>query len=553
MEVDLVVVGSGAAGLTAALTAAQHGLTALVVEKSARYGGSTARSGGAIWVPGNSVLRAAGVTEAPEQAATYLAHLLGDSVAEARWRALLTHGPDMLDLVLAHTPLRLAWVPGYADYYPEAPGGAPGGRTVEPRPVSANSLGGEVEDLEPPYLSAQYGLTVTAADYRWLNLVLRHPRGLWRAVRVGARKLRDVLLRREPVLTMGQALAACLRSGLVQAGVPVWLNTPLLSLVVEEDRVTGVQVGGEEGERIITARHGVLLACGGFERDEELRRLHHRAPSSAEWTVGAAGNTGDGIEAAQRLGAAVELMDEAWWGPSIPLRGGPYFCLAERTLPGCLLVNGAGQRFVNEAAPYVDAVHAMYGPPGGPAVNLPTWLICDQRYRNRYLFAGLPPRQPFPERWRTLGVVRKADSVEALAGQIEVPADALKSTVDRFNGFARTGRDEDFHRGESAYDRYYGDPRQRPNPCLGAVQKGPFYAIRVVPGDLGTKGGLRTDEHARVRRADDSVIPGLYAAGNTSAAVMGRTYAGAGATIGPAMTFGYLAALDAARTKAGGS
>ncbi|MCK2239520.1 MULTISPECIES: 3-oxosteroid 1-dehydrogenase [unclassified Crossiella] len=553
MEVDLVVVGSGAAGLTAALTAAQHGLTALVVEKAARYGGSTARSGGAIWVPGNSVLRAAGVTEPAGAAATYLAHLLGDSVTEARWRALLTHGPDMLDLVLAHTPLRLAWVPGYADYYPEAPGGAPGGRTVEPRPVSANSLGGEVEDLEPPYLSAQYGLTVTAADYRWLNLVLRHPRGLWRAVRVGARKLRDVLLRREPVLTMGQALAACLRSGLVQAGVPVWLNTPLLSLVVEEDRVTGVQVGGEDGERIITARHGVLLACGGFERDEELRKLHHRAPSSAEWTVGAAGNTGDGIEAAQRLGAAVELMDEAWWGPSIPLSGGPYFCLAERTLPGCLLVNGAGQRFVNEAAPYVDAVHAMYGPPGDTAVNLPTWLICDQRYRNRYLFAGLPPRQPFPERWLKLGVVRKADSVEALAGQIEVPADALKSTVDRFNGFARTGRDEDFHRGESAYDRYYGDPRQRPNPCLGAVTQGPFYAIRVVPGDLGTKGGLRTDEHARVRRADDSVIPGLYAAGNTSAAVMGRTYAGAGATIGPAMTFGYLAALDAARTKAGGS
>ncbi|GAA2824710.1 3-oxosteroid 1-dehydrogenase [Crossiella cryophila] len=553
MEVDLVVVGSGAAGLTAALTAAQHGLTALVVEKSARYGGSTARSGGAIWLPGNSVLRAAGVTEAPEQAATYLAHLLGDSVPEARWRALLTHGPDMLDLVLAHTPLRLAWVPGYADYYPEAPGGSPGGRTVEPRPVSANSLGGEVEDLEPPYLSAQYGLTVTAADYRWLNLVLRHPRGLWRAARVGARKLRDVLLRREPVLAMGQALAACLRSGLVQAGVPVWLNTPLLSLVVEDDRVTGIQVGGEEGERIITARHGVLLACGGFERDEELRGLHHRAPSSAEWTVGAAGNTGDGIEAARRLGAAVELMDEAWWGPSIPLGGGPYFCLAERTLPGCLLVNGAGQRFVNEAAPYVDAVHAMYGPPGEAAANLPTWLICDQRYRNRYLFAGLPPRQPFPERWLKLGVVRKADSIEALAGQIEVPADALKSTVDRFNGFAHTGRDEDFHRGESAYDRYYGDPRQRPNPCLGAVAKGPFYAIRLVPGDLGTKGGLRTDEHARVRRADDSVIPGLYAAGNTSAAVMGRTYAGAGATIGPAMTFGYLAALDAARTKAGGS
>ncbi|MCO1578764.1 3-oxosteroid 1-dehydrogenase [Crossiella sp. SN42] len=547
MEVDLVVVGSGAAGLTAALTAARNGLTALVVEKSARYGGSTARSGGAIWLPGNSVLRAAGVAEPEGSAAAYLAHLLGDTVPEARWRALLAHGPDMLDLVLATTPLRLTWVPGYSDYYPEAPGGMPGGRTVEPRPVSANSLGGEVEDLAPPYLSAQFGLTVTAEDYRWLNLVLRHPRGLLRAARVGARKLRDVLLRREPVLAMGQALAACLRSGLVQAGVPVWLNTPLRSLVVEEDRVTGIKVDGEQGEQIITARCGVLLACGGFERNDELRKAHHRQPSHAEWTVGAEGNTGEGIEVALGLGAAVELMDEAWWGPSIPLSGGPYFCLAERTLPGCLLVNGSGRRFVNEAAPYVDAVHAMY------ADNLPTWLICDQRYRNRYLFAGLPPRQPFPGRWLKLGVVRKADSVEALAAQIEVPAEALKSTVDRFNGFARSGKDEDFRRGESAYDRYYGDPRQRPNPCLGPVDKGPFFAIRVVPGDLGTKGGLRTDEHARVLRADGSAIPGLYAAGNASAAVMGRTYAGAGATIGPAMTFGYLAALDAARTKAGGS
>lgn len=552
MEVDLVVVGSGAAGLTAALTAAQRGLTALVVEKSAHYGGSTARSGGAIWLPGNSVLRQAGVSEPPDSGATYLRHLLGDTVAEARWRALLTHGPVMLDLVLAHTPLRLRWVPGYSDYYPEAPGGLPCGRTVEPRPVSANALGGEVEELAPPYLSAQFGLTVTAADYRWLNLVLRHPRGLWRAVRVGARKLRDVLLRREPVLAMGQALAACLRSGLLGAGVPVLLNTPLLGLVTEDGRVTGIRVQTESGGQVITATCGVLLACGGFERDAELRRTHHREPSSVEWTVGAEPNTGDGIRAALELGAAVELMDEAWWGPTIPLGGGPYFCLAERTLPGSIMVNGAGRRFVNEAAPYVDAVHAMYGSEG-PAANLPAWLICDQRYRNRYLFAGLPPCQPFPGRWLKLGVVRKADRIEDLAGQIEVPADALKSTVDRFNGFARTGRDEDFHRGESAYDRYYGDPRQRPNPCLGPISKGPFFAIRLVPGDLGTKGGLRTDEHARVLRADGTVLPGLYAAGNTSAAVMGRTYAGAGATIGPAMTFGYLAALDAARNRAGGS
>ncbi|MBP2478088.1 3-oxosteroid 1-dehydrogenase [Crossiella equi] len=544
MEVDLVVAGSGAAGMTAALTAAQLGLSALVLEKSTRYGGSTARSGGALWVPGNSVLRKAGVREG--SAAAYLEHLVGDQVARARRAALLRHGPDMLDLVLAMTPLRLKWVPGYADYYPEAPGGTPLGRSVEPRPVSATAFGGEIEDLEPAYLTPQYGVTVTAADYRWLNLVLRHPRGLWRALRVAARKGRDVLLRREPVLSMGQALAACLRAGLVRAGVPVWLDTPLLDLVTEDGRVTGVLVRQDGEEVLVGARCGVLLACGGFEHNAELRAAHHPSPSCAEWSVGAVANTGDAILAAQRLGAAVELMDEAWWGPTIPLGGGPYFCLAERTLPGCLVVNAAGQRFTNEASPYVDAVHAMHQPG-----NLPAWLVCDQRYRDRYLFAGLPPRQPFPKRWAELGVVRQAGSVEELAGLIEVPPAALRSTVDRFNGFARTGVDEDFGRGRSAYDRYYGDPWQRPNPCLGVLDKPPFAAVRLVPGDLGTKGGLRTDEHARVLREDGTPLPGLYAAGNTSAAVMGRTYAGAGATIGPAMTFGYLAARAAAASPGG--
>lgn len=257
------------------------------------------------------------------------------------------------------------------------------------------------------------------------------------------------------------------------------------------------------------------------------------------------GNTGDGIEAGQRLGAALDLMDEAWWGPSLPLTGRAYFCLAERNLPGSLIVDGSGRRFVNEATPYVEAVHAMLGRDGsGP--HLPAWLVTDQSYRDRYLFAGRAPRTPLPRRWFDAGVAHRADSLPALAERISVPASELRATVERFNEFAATGTDEDFGRGSSAYDRYYGDPRQRPNPCLGALRKPPFYAFSLVPGDLGTKGGLRTDEHGRVLRADGSAIAGLYAAGNASASVMGRGYAGAGATLGPAMTFGYLAALDMA-------
>jgi 3-oxosteroid 1-dehydrogenase len=239
----------------------------------------------------------------------------------------------------------------------------------------------------------------------------------------------------------------------------------------------------------------------------------------------------------------VALMDDAWWGPSIALPGGPYFCLGERNLPCCVLVNAAGQRYVNECAPYVDAVHAMYEP---EVPYVPSWLIFDQRYRDTYVFAGLPPGRRFSRRWYAAGTVFQAPSLTELAAAIGVDGEALGKTVARFNDFAAAGVDEDFHRGESAYDRYYGDPRHKPNPNLAELVKPPFYAVKIVPGDLGTKGGLVTDARARVLREDGSVIPGLYAAGNVSAAVMGHSYAGAGATIGPAMTFGYLAARDMA-------
>jgi 3-oxosteroid 1-dehydrogenase len=288
----------------------------------------------------------------------------------------------------------------------------------------------------------------------------------------------------------------------------------------------------------------VIVASGGFEHNAAMRAKYQRGPIGTEWTTGAAENTGDGIEAGQRAGADVDLMDDAWWGPSIPLTRGPYFCLAERALPGSILVNAAGERFVNEAVPYVDAVHAMYDGHAHGVDHIPSWLIVDQRYRNRYPFAGLRPRQPFPKRWYRAGAVYSADTLEQLATAIGLPATALPATVDEFNGYARGGRDERFGRGDSAYDRYYGDPRQRPNPCLAPLELAPYHAVRIVPGDLGTKGGLRVDERSRVLRADGSPIAGLYAAGNASASVMSRTYAGAGATIGPAMTAGYLAALD---------
>jgi len=544
-EFDVVVVGSGAAGMTAALTAAHHGLRVVVIEKTDRFGGSTARSGGGLWLPGNEVLRKAGVRDTPGRARAYLAYVAGDGVTQARQRALLDHGPAMLAFVRASTPVDFAWVPGYADYYPEAPGGLAQGRSIEPVPLDGRVLGAELARLNPAYAPAPNGITITQADYRWLSLGPRHPRAMLATAKILGRMARTRLLR-QPMLSLGQALAAGLRAGLLAREVPVWLGTPMTGLRMTDGRVTGVEVTRDGRPALIRAGRGVVLAAGGFEHNEQMRRRYQRQPIGTEWTTGAAGNTGDAITAGDAAGAALDLMDDAWWGPSIPLSGGPYFCLAERSLPGCLLVNGAGQRFVNESAPYVDAVHAMYDGHCDAVPHIPSWLITDQRYRNSYVFAGLPPRKPLPRRWYAAGAVYRAPTVAELADQVGIDPAALAKTVVRFNEFAQAGRDEDFHRGNSAYDRYYSDPRRRPNPCLAPLDTPPFYAVKIVPGDLGTKGGLRTDERARVLRADGTPIAGLYAAGNTSAAVMGHSYAGAGATIGPAMTFGYLAALDLA-------
>ncbi|MQA61517.1 MAG: 3-oxosteroid 1-dehydrogenase [Actinophytocola sp.] len=558
-EFDVIVVGSGAAGMTAALAAAHLGLSVVVVEKAATFGGSTARSGGGVWVPDNEVLRAAGLEDSLDDARSYLHSIIGEHVDAERIDTYLERGPEVVSFLLRNTPLRLQWVPHYSDYYPEAPGGRANGRSVEPSPFDGRRLGAELANLEPDYGKAPLNVVVTQADYRWLNLLARHPRGPVRVLRVGARWLKAKLLRQR-LLGRGQALTAALRAGLQQAGVPVWLNTPLVELLEDGGRVTGVVVrreGAEKTETTLTAWRGVVLAAGGFEHNETMRKQYQREPIGTEWTAGAKANTGDGIRAGQAIGGAVAFMADAWWGPSIPLTGRTWFCLAERSLPGSIMVNDRAERFVNESAPYVEATHAMYGGEfgqgDGPGENIPTWIIFDQRYRNRYMFAGVGPRQPLPGRWFKSGVVQRAKTIAELAGRIDVPAERLESTVARFNGFAREGSDEDFHRGESRYDHYYGDPRNRPNPSLAPLEVAPFYAVKLVPGDLGTKGGLVTDARGRVLREDGTEIAGLYAAGNASAPVMGHTYAGPGATIGPAMVFGYLAVADLAQATSTGS
>ena len=546
---DVVVVGAGAAGLSAAITAAQKGLSTVLIEKSPYWGGSTSRSGGGVWIPNNSVLRRDGVVDTPEKAREYVHAIIGEHAPADRIDAYIDRGPEALDFLMAHAPLDLEWVKNYSDYYPEAPGGRLAGRSIEPRPFDARRLGDDLKTLHPQYTKAPLNMVVLQSDYRWLNTGLRHWRGPLRMAKVGSRFF-WARSRGKKLIAMGAALAAELLLGVREAGVPVRLNTGLADLITEDGRVVGV-IAESDGKRVeIRARHGVILACGGFEHNDEMRKKYQRDPIGSEWTTGAPSNTGDGINAGLKIGAAVSLMDDAWWGPTIPLPRGPWFALSERAVPGTFMVNTRGQRYMNESLPYVEAVHQMYGGEfgqgEGPGENVPSWLIFDQRCRNRYLFAGINARQPLPKKWFESGVVVKADSIAALAEKIGVPADALIATTERFNGFARKGVDEDFGRGTSGYDHYYGDITNKPNPSLGEVSKGPFYAVKMVPGDLGTKGGINADASGRALRADGSVIEGLYAAGNTSAPVMGHTYAGPGATIGPAMVFGYLAATDIA-------
>jgi 3-oxosteroid 1-dehydrogenase len=554
-ECDVVVVGSGFGGMTAALRATHRGLDALVLEKMPSYGGSSALSGGGVWIPNNPVNVRSGLADSVERARTYMGAIVGDRVPQERIDAFLEAGPAAMEFLEAETRwVRFMRVPGYADYHPEEPGGEPRGRTVEPVPIDGRKLGEhEATLLRNPMMKAPAGMYVTQGEYRKLTQVLTTWVGRMTAMRIGLRTAYVKLLRRR-MLALGAAGMGRFRMALHDAGVPLWLETAMDELVVEDGRVVGVKATRDGAEVAIRARRGVVLAAGGFERNEAMRKQYQREPINAVWTSGAEGNTGDAILAGQGLGAAVDLMDDAWWGPSIDTGGPGLFILAERSLPGAIVVDSTGERYVNEASPYVDFVHRMYERHGvDGASTIPSHLIIDQRYRNRYPFVQAPPRAPLP-RWMTkFGVVTVADSLEDLAEKIDVPLDGLKATFARVNELAAKGHDDDFGKGDSAYDRYYGDPANTPNPCLAPIGEAPFYAFRLIPGDLGTKGGLVTDARARVLREDGSAIDGLYAIGNTSASVMGNDYAGAGATIGPAIAFGYVAADDIAEAAPAGA
>ncbi|WP_395244842.1 FAD-dependent oxidoreductase [Agromyces sp. MMS24-K17] len=541
-EVDLLVAGSGAAGLSAAITAADAGLDVLVVEGTDRWGGTTMKSGGGLWMPTNPLMAKHRIADSRAEALQYMQESIGDDAgaasSTARREAFVDAVNPVFDLLARHG-VKWTAAPEYPDYYPDRPGGKVG-RAIEVQPFDAKRLGEwaqhsrKDEGLPAPVKTDDMWLLVRA----WST-----PSGFIRGARFTFRLLGGLLTGKR-LYGMGSALTMSLMEIVRKQGTDVLLSSPVTDVVVEDGRVVGALVSTPTGVLRVRTRRGLMLAAGGFARNAEWRERYHGVSGHSS---APAGDLGTGIEVGMRAGGDLALMDDAWWGAAIPLPDATgMFILNERSMPFSIVVDQSGQRYLNESESYIDFGHHLLERNETVAAN-PSWLIMDARFRRRYLTPGLLMN---PKELRETGCVHTAKTLDELAAAIGVDAAGLRATVERFNGFARTGVDADFGRGRTVYDNYYGDPRVKPNPNLGPIEKGPFTAIKIVPGDLGTKGGLLTDEHARVLDEQGAPIPGLYAAGNTTASVMGRTYPGPGSTIGPAVVFGYLGARHAAEASA---
>lgn len=531
-----MVVGTGVAAFSAAISSADAGLSVLMLESTERWGGSSSMSGGGLWLPNNPVMRRAGAGDSREEALRYLDETVGDvgrATSRERKEAFVDGVSGFVDLVERHG-VRFARAAEYPDYYPERPGGKIG-RALEVEPFDVKRIG--------PWWDSARGqdgvpAPVKTDDFWLLSRAWSTAGGFVRGAQVVFRTIGS-LARGRKAVGMGAALAASLLEVATKLGVEIWLSSPATALVVDGERVVGVRTDHEGRSLTIRATRGVVLGGGGFDHNRQWRERYQGVDGTA--SSGSKGNVGSAISIAEDIGAATELMDDAWWGGSVPpVNGGAAaFLVSERAMPYSIIVDAVGERFANESESYVDLGHHMLE----HSTRVPGryWMIGDVRHARRYLRSyALDPK--VNKARIEAGIQVTADTIQELAGRLGMEPATLQGTVERFNGFARSGVDHDFGRGNSAYDRYYSDPLVRPNPNLGPLEKGPFTAIEIVPGDLGTKGGVLTDEVGRALRGDGTVIEGLYAAGNNSASVMGNTYPGPGATLGPAAVFGYLAA-----------
>lgn len=557
-ECDLLVVGSGAAGLAGAVTAAYHGLSVVVVEKAPVLGGATAWSGGWMWAPCNPLSQADGIVEDLDGPRTYLKHALGEHYDEPRVEALLQNSGRMVAFFENHTSLQFVSGSWIADIQGDLPGAGTGGRSVGPKPINARRLPKELRaKLRPQlYETSFLGMGIMAGpDLQKFLHATTSVRGFAHAAWRVAFHVFDLLTaRRGMQLVNGPALVARLARSAHERGVQLWTSSPAVRLTSEDGRVTGAVVATPRGRMTVRARRGVLLAAGGFPHDVDRRRaLFPRTPTGREhWTLAPDTTTGDGIDLAESVGGVFDtrLASPAAWCPVslVPYRNGRvgvYPHIVDRGKPGVIGVLSTGRRFVNEADGYYQYTTAMIEKaPAGEAVA--SWLVCDHAFQRRYPF-GMAKPFPVPV-WPYIrsGYLQRARTLEELARKCGIDPLGLVATVEEFNRHAREGADPEFGRGSTPFNRASGDPEHGPNPSLAPLEAPPFYAIKILPGSFGTFAGLRTDPHSRVLDAAGAPIPGLWAAGSDQANVMGGHYPSGGINIGPAMTFGFLAGRDAA-------
>ena len=551
---DVVVVGSGNGGMTAALCAFEMGTRdVLVVEKSDLYGGTSSISGGGVWIPCNRYAKAAGAEDSIEKARTYLKQLITpEEVPDEQLEAYLENGPKMVDFLHERTRVRYVTLQHYPDYYTNLDGSMEGHRSMEPETFEASELGEEWRYLRRTHpmmhLGGVIGITQVEAA-----VMVGQQTGWWKfaakllldyIVDIPWR-LKDKFHRR---LATGCAGVARLRASMLDRDIPLWRNTAMTRVIDEEGKVVGIEVQRDGKTLRIQARKGVVLAAGGFEHNQEMREQYLPKPTDHRWSAGTLDNTGDAIREGLRLGAKMHRLDEAWWCNtlSVPGEDQPRLSVMERSYPGSIIVNPAGQRFSNESQNYMAFQQETFRLHSEENPLHPTWQIFDANFRANYFVGPLynskfRPDWAVPKQYEEDGFFAKAGTVRELALKINVDPDGLEDTVRKMNEYARTGEDLDCHRGESAYDRYYGDARVEPNPCLGPVDKPPYYAVKIDPGDFGTQGGMVINANAQVLHEEGHVIEGLYATGNCSAPTL-PCYPGPGATLGPSMTFAYQAA-----------
>ena len=553
-EVDVLVVGTGNGGLTAAVCNWEMGSKdVLVIEKQDKVGGTSAMSGGGIWIPNSHYAQEAGADDSLDDAKRYLINtLFGEDVPEDMIDTYLEKSPEMLKFLHDRTDVRYESLAEYPDYYTNMEGARAGHRSLEPSPIMASELGDNWKNMTWTHFMMRMFNRIHFTQVEAHLLMVQLPgwkkllgRLMWDYIRDIPWRLKTPISRR---LACGSAGVARLYLSVLKRQIPIEFNTQMVELIADGDAVLGAVVESNGQRQRIRASKGVVLASGGFEKNQELREQYLPAPTNTAWSAGNPGNEGDALLAGLSLGAKTRLMKDAWWTTTlcVPDEPSPRLAIMEKSFPGSCVVNRDGKRFANESQNYMAFQKDLFKTHTDEHPNAPAWHVFDATFRENFMVGPLmtkamKPDFQIPKKWFDTGFVAKANSIRELADALGINADGLEETIANMNHYAQTGTDEEFGRGDSAYDRYYADPAIKPNPCLAPIVKAPFYAMRIEAGDFGTLGGLDTDTSARVKKADGGVFEGLFAVGNCSAAIL-PTYPGPGATLGPAMTMAYQAA-----------